>query len=356
MSLRVIDITGPSSSPACRNDRVRARYASWSALAQASGNIFATPEFADSFLAQLAGDRTAHVLTFPAQGAAAVVVAVVVERIAGLRVARLLGAPVSDDSSPACAPEDRSRAAMLLYDAADVSRADILLAEQLPAEHRWPELLKGHVLASDLSPVIQIGGLDWAAYLASRSSNFRQQVRRRTRQLERLGAQYRLADARSLEADLDTLFALHRERWETSATTFSQCEAFQRDFAYSALERGWLRLWMLEIDGEAIAATYGFRFGTSESYYQSGRSSKWNRFSPGLVLLAHSIRAAMEDGLSEFRLLRGGEGHKFRFTDAGLTLVSLAVGRTAAGRAAVAAARHVPRPLLRQLAGRAVAR
>jgi CelD/BcsL family acetyltransferase involved in cellulose biosynthesis len=352
----VPNITIPSSSGACRDARVGARYAFWSALAQASGNIFATPEFADSFLARLAGDSTVHVLTFPAEGAATVVVAVVVERVAGLRVARLLGSPVSDDSAPACAPEDRSHAARLLHDAAGVSGADILLAERLPAEHGWQELLQGQVLASEASPVIQIEGLDWTTYLASRSSNFREQVRRRKRQLERLGAQYRLADAGSLEADLDTLFALHRARWGTSSTTFSRCEAFHRDFASSALKRGWLRLWMLEVDGDAVAATYGFRFGPSESYYQSGRSTKWNRFSPGLVLLGHAVRAAMEDGLSEFRLLRGGEPHKSRFTDEGLTLVSLAVGRTARGRAAIAAARHMPRSLLRQLAGRAVAR
>lgn len=345
------DIAIRSSFQGCRDDRVRGRYRLWSALAQVSGNIFATPEFADSFLARLAGDSTVHV----AQGAAAVVVALVVERIAGLRVARLLGSPVADDSSPACAPEDRSHAAQLIHETAVASGADIVLAEQLPAEHGWQELLDGQVLASDASPVIQMEGLDWPSYLATRSSNFRQQVRRRTRQLERQGAHYRLADARSLEADLDTLFALHRARWGTSSTTFSQCEAFHRDFAYSALERGWLRLWLLEVEGQAIAATYGFRFGRSESYYQSGRSAEWNRFSPGLVLLAHAVRTAMEDGLSEYRLLRGGERHKSRFTDEGLTLVSLAVGRTARGRAAIAAARHVPRPLLRQLAGTAVA-
>jgi CelD/BcsL family acetyltransferase involved in cellulose biosynthesis len=35
----------------------------------------------------------------------------------------------------------------------------------------------------------------------------------------------------------------------------------------------------------------------------------------GLVLLAHSIRAALEDGLDEYRFLRGAEPYKYRFAD-----------------------------------------
>ena len=332
-----------------RDRRVRERYAEWSALAAASGNVFATPEFVDSCLAKLVGAGV-WIQTWPLAGAAAVFAVLVVERIAGLRVARLLGSPVADDLSPACAPESRSLAAEAIEDACAELDADVLFAERLPAEHGWPELLGGQVLATEASPVIPMGGPDWSSYLAGRSANFRQQVRRKARVLERAGARYRLADSVSLDADLDTLFALHRERWSTESTTFSEAEAFHRDFAATALQRGWLRLWLLEVEDEPIAATYGFRFGGSESYYQSGRSQTWNKYSPGLVLLAHAVRAAMEEGVDEFRLLRGGEPHKSRFTDQGVMLVSLAVPRTARGRAAVAAANHVPRRLLRRLA------
>jgi CelD/BcsL family acetyltransferase involved in cellulose biosynthesis len=322
----------------------------WSELARASGNVFATPEFADASVAQLPDGADVHIRTVVDGDRPVAVVPLVLQRVGGLRIARLLGAPVADDLSPACAPEDRARAADEIRTAVAELGADVLFAERLPAEQGWAELLGGHELASDASPVIPIGGIEWSAYLGGRSSNFRQQVRRRTRALEGLGATYRLSDAASLDHDLETLFSLHRARWGGESTTFTECEPFHRAFAPVALSRGWLRLWLLEVDDEPVAATYGFRFGSSESYYQSGRSPKWNKMSPGLVLLAHAVRSAMEEGMAEFRLLRGNESHKGRFTDQGLTLVSLGVGLTALGRVAVAAAPHLPRRWLRRFA------
>ncbi len=73
-----------------------------------------------------------------------------------------------------------------------------------------------------------------------------------------------------LQDDLTVLFALHRARWG-EGSPFLRFEAFHREFAAVALERGWLRLWFLELDDRPAAAWYGFRFAGVESYYQAGR-------------------------------------------------------------------------------------
>ena len=65
-----------------------------------------------------------------------------------------------------------------------------------------------------------------------------------------------------------------------------------------ALERGWLRLWVLEADGKAVAAWYGFRFAQIDWYYQSGRDPDWERQSVGFVLLAHTIAGRSTTGCS----------------------------------------------------------
>jgi CelD/BcsL family acetyltransferase involved in cellulose biosynthesis len=124
---------------------------------------------------------------------------------------------------------------------------------------------------------------------------------------------------------------------------------FHRDFASVAFRQGWLRLWTLELDGEPAAVWYGFRFGGTESYYQAGRDPTWNRLSVGFVLLCHTIREALEDGVSEYRFLRGGEAFKYRFanTDPGLQIV--AVGRGMPGRVAVAVAGALGHSRLRWL-------
>ncbi len=65
---------------------------------------------------------------------------------------------------------------------------------------------------------------------------------------------------------------------------------------------GWPR-WTTRL----VAALYGFRFAGSELYYQSGRDPAWDRYAVGFVLLTHAVRAALEEGVSEYRFLRGGE-------------------------------------------------
>jgi len=56
------------------------------------------------------------------------------------------------------------------------------------------------------------------------------------------------------------------------------------------------------------------------------------------VLLAHTIRRAAEDGMNEYRLLRGAEHFKLRFADSDPGLHSFALANGIAGRAAQAAA------------------
>jgi len=176
-------------------------------------------------------------------------------------------------------------------------------------------------------------------------------VRRRERKLAKAHElAYRATTPETLEGDLDTLFRLHRARWG-DASGFAVAEPFHRDVARAAAVRGWLRLWLLEVDGEPRAAWYGFRFAGAECYYQAGRDPDWEEWSVGFLVLVHSIRAAFDDGLSEYRLLRGGEEYKSRFSNEDPGLETVLVGRGALGRAAVAAAAAVPRGLARRVAG-----
>ena len=61
--------------------------------------------------------------------------------------------------------------------------------------------------------------------------------------------------------------------------------------------------------GGPAPAWYGFRFGCVESYYQAGRDPTRRRLRR-LRSLAHSIREAANDGMREYRFLRGGEPFK----------------------------------------------
>jgi CelD/BcsL family acetyltransferase involved in cellulose biosynthesis len=132
------------------------------------------------------------------------------------------------------------------------------------------------------------------------------------------------------------LFALHGARWGRASEFSGPAQQFHRDFAAQALERGWLRLWLLELDGAPAAAWYGFRFGGAESYYQAGWDPAWARGSVAAVLLVHSIREASRDGVEEYRFLQGDEGYKYRMAEEDPGLVTLVRTRGPLARAALA--------------------
>jgi CelD/BcsL family acetyltransferase involved in cellulose biosynthesis len=267
-----------------------------------------------------------------------------------LRVARFLGHGPGDALGPVCRAGDRAAVASALVRRLDELRVPLLVGDTLPGEDGWSGLPGARALDREASPALALNGKDWESLLASWSKNLRSQVRSRERKLAaEQSVRFRLADdPERFDHDLDSLFALHRARWP-EGSGFTAAEPFHREFAALALERGWARLWLLEIDGEPRAAWYGFRFANVESYYQAGRDAEWDRYRLGFVLLAHTIREAANDGASEYRFLRGDEDFKFRFAshDHGLETIALARGRLS--RAALGAGLRLPRPVLRRL-------
>jgi CelD/BcsL family acetyltransferase involved in cellulose biosynthesis len=184
------------------------------------------------------------------------------------------------------------------------------------------------------------GPAGWNGFLAGRGHRLRKQLRRDQRRLEALGAvRYRSAEASS--ADLDVLFSLHHSLFGEESR-FTEHACFHREFAQIARERGWLRMWFLEVDGKSIAAWYGFRYAGVEFDYQSGRDPAWDDFSVGTLLLTHAIRSAFDDGVAEYRLLRGGEAYKQRFATHDRGLETLVIGQGAVAEAAATAAAVLP--------------
>lgn len=311
----------------------------WTRLAEAAGNIFLTWEWMTAWSRHVGSDSSPVAMTCrePAGRLIAILPLVVTSR-GPLKIVRFMGHGPADELGPVCAAEHRAWAAEALSRALTEVDGDLLLGEQLPGDTDWSDRLGGKAVRWEASPVIRSEGGGWESYIASKSANFREQVRAKERRLRRSHElTYRLAnDPATLHAELDVLFALHRARWRERPSAF-RWERFHREFASAALEKGWLRLWFLELDGRPAAVWYGFRFGQVEAFYQSGRDPRWDSASLGFILLAHSIKEALDDGVREYRLLRGDEPYKYRFADADFGVTTVVLGRGALGNAAVAA-------------------
>lgn len=303
--------------------------AEWDRLAIESANVFATWEWASIWWRRYGdGKRLRVAACHDGTGRLFALLPLYEWRDRPMRFVRFLGHGTGDQLGPICSPRDRAAAARGLRQALCELRYDILLAEHLVAEEGWAALVGGgRVLRREGYPLIRCAG-GWNTYLATRSRHFRRKIGWEERRLGREGdVRYRLGgSADALEDDMDTLFSLHRRRW-AEKTDFSAAEGFHRELAARAGDRGWLRLWFLEFEGAPVAAWYGFRFAGTESHFQSGRDPDGGR-SVGSVLLLHTIREALDDGIGEYRFLRGAEAYKYRFAteDPGLETLGFAAG------------------------------
>jgi CelD/BcsL family acetyltransferase involved in cellulose biosynthesis len=250
---------------------------------------------------------------------------------------RFLGHGHGDELGPVCAPAEREAVAVALGQTIESSGSDLFIGDDLPGDFDWAGHIGGRSLERTESPVARFDGESWDDFVGARSTKLRRRLRYYERALEPHGLRYRLAtDPERLGADLDTLFALHAARWGESPW-FAPARDFHQAFAAIALERGWLRLWFLELDGKAAAGWLGYRFAGIESHYQSGRDPAWDKSSVGIVLLAHTMREALADGIQEYRFLRGGEVYKQRFATDDPGVVTVARATRILGRAALAA-------------------
>jgi CelD/BcsL family acetyltransferase involved in cellulose biosynthesis len=338
---------GRSARPTLSFERLEdldAARSDWTVLAERSGSIFSTWEWMSTWWRHFGGDRRLILTACRDQHRRRIaILPLCLTSGRSLRTLRFIGHGPADQLGPVCAPADRGKAARGLLWTLQQPHChwDVFLAETLPAQDGWLAVLGGSVRRRESSPVLDIEGLDWQGFVTGQSANFRQQLRRRERKLAREHElHFRLADDPArIDDDLESLFRLHGARWthERSPAFTGARRAFHREFARLALERGWLRLWIMDVDGEPVAAWHGFRFAGAESYYQAGRDPAWDGYSVGFVMLVHSIRAAMNDGMREYRFLRGAEPYKARFTSYDPGLETIVVPRGLRGRAAVGA-------------------
>jgi CelD/BcsL family acetyltransferase involved in cellulose biosynthesis len=322
--------------------------ADWSRLAEAAGNPFVTPEWAETWLRHAPEViSTSFWACRRPDGSAAAVLPLVVVGGRYVRKLRFLGYGAANQLGPVCAPADLEDAAAALQRVLAETKSgwDLFVGESLPGDG-WASRLGAQPVSSEPSPVVQLPPGGWEEYLASRSANFRQELRRKERRLAEQGIRFRTVRREAeLEPALDTLFRLHRLRWGSEASPFfAGLEVFHREFAAVALERGWLRLRLAEGDDGAVAVNHCFRFGDAEWGYQIGRDPSDRTSSVGLILFAHSVREAIAEGAVAFELGPGRQPYKLRLATEDPGLETVAVVRSLRGRAALLALRRRSRP------------
>jgi CelD/BcsL family acetyltransferase involved in cellulose biosynthesis len=299
----------------------------WRALAETRSNPFVTPEWMLAWL-RSNPEESACALAWRKQGELRGVLPLVRVARGPVKVLRFAGARRADWVTPACRAEEEAEMASACASFLAAEKGwHALRFDRLAEDSTWPAAIRdagrrapapGRARKRDVLPYIAFDERGYEGYLADRSRNFRSQLGRRRRRLEKdHGLTFRMtAEAEALTTDLDDFLRLHDARWEKrggSSSADPRSRDHLRNFAAAALERGWLRLWIAEADGAPAAAWYGWRIGERYCYALAGLDEAFEQLALGTVLLAHTIEQAAEEGAAIYDLMWGDEGYKKRF-------------------------------------------
>jgi CelD/BcsL family acetyltransferase involved in cellulose biosynthesis len=171
------------------------------------------------------------------------------------------------------------------------------------------------IAAQSACPVLLFPGPRLAEFLPGQTR--RKLNLARNRAARRGGCRIERAAGESLLDAFDELLRLHALRWQArgdpGVLADARVAAFHRD-ALPRLDRaGLLRLYLLRFDGAAAAGFYGFQHRGRGFSYLTGFDPAFAFESPGALLLAHAVEAAITDGAGEFHFLRGREAYKYEW-------------------------------------------
>lgn len=172
---------------------------------------------------------------------------------------------------------------------------------------------------TNFCPFVDLSGHSWESYLASLGSAHRYNFRRRLKNLHRkFDVRFQQVETEEQRRQaMAILIALHNMRWRerggSDALHTAHLRSFHEELTKRALQRGWLRLFVLWLDGEPVASLYGFRYGRVFYYYQSGFDSAYRKHSVGLITMGLTIKRAIEEGAEEYDLLHGDEEYKLHW-------------------------------------------
>jgi CelD/BcsL family acetyltransferase involved in cellulose biosynthesis len=207
----------------------------------------------------------------------------------GLSRYRLLGSGTSFRVEPlACVGKEHAVAALVMGALEDAEpRADLVGLEGASERSPWIRLLSEtgaslwvHNDYSLPAPTLALQRRTFDEWFASKSANFRQQMRRSRRRLEEKGAVLRLA---------------------TTTTTLRGPDRF--------------RLWLMQVGQATISAQIFVAAGGEVSYWNGGFSEEWAAARPALVTILGAIEHSYTVGDKRLDLGGGGQAYKYRFAD-----------------------------------------
>ncbi|MCP4536113.1 MAG: GNAT family N-acetyltransferase [Chloroflexi bacterium] len=207
----------------------------------------------------------------------------------------------------------------------DSSTLDILPA--LAEAHDWTV----SIVKDDVCPVVQLPGT-WEEYMEMLEGKQRREIRRKLRRAGGETAQnwYIVGPEHDLEAEVEAFLDLMAGSAPDKADFLtSHMRNFFRQLAHVVHDAGWLQLVFLQMGERKAAAYFNFIYNNRVMVYNSGLDwQSFPRLGAGVVLVAHCIRYAIEQGREVFDFMQGDERYKYQFGGQDVEVRRLVIHRT----------------------------
>jgi CelD/BcsL family acetyltransferase involved in cellulose biosynthesis len=208
--------------------------------------------------------------------------------------------------------------------------------EDSPTLKLMPSLAKAQgwtvsTARDDVCPIVRLPGT-WDEYMEMIDGKQRREIRRK---LRRAGAQapvdwYVVGPEHNLEAEFeDFLELMAASSPDKEAFLTPQMRHFFRQLAQLMNDAGWLELVFLQVGERKAAAYLNFVYNNRVLVYNSGLD--WRSFpnlGAGIVLTAHYIRHAIEQGRELLDFMQGDERYKYQFGGQDVEVRRLLIQRT----------------------------
>ena len=206
-------------------------------------------------------------------------------------------------------------------------RPSIVALDQIDAGSPWPMLLRRawpgalpprlERVRTAPAPTLHLDAASYEEWLGSKSSNFRQRLRRDGRKLSEAGARTSLVESPAeLEQALDDFRRLHGDRWgDSTALADDAGHRMMLEAGLALLPTGRFRVWTIDIDGAPVTVQIFVAAGGEVTYWNGGWDPQYSSLSPAMLGICAGIEDAFARGERRVDFGEGDHHYKTRLAD-----------------------------------------
>lgn len=167
------------------------------------------------------------------------------------------------------------------------------------------------------APTLHLDAASYEEWLASKSSNFRQRLRRDTRKLEEQGARTWMARTPAeLDEALGAFHRLHAARWGDESPLASDAgHRMMLDAGHALLAAERFRAWTMAVGDTVVTVQIFVAAGGEVTYWNGGWDADWSSFSPAMIGIAAGLEDAFARGERRMDFGEGEHHYKTRLAD-----------------------------------------